>query len=507
MSNRFDHLPRRPLPAFPFRSFTAMFGPGTILASLAMGGAGLGATFLLTMQYGLWMLWLLLPAVLLIYPLAVEAARYPILTGEGLMAGLVRLNRPLAVVLWLTMTAMALLTLTLVIKQMGLAIALWSRFPHGDWWLAHRRVFFWALIMLVGSAWLLLGTQSPYKRLQLITKYLVAGALASMACLCMHPTVLLNLPAAADQLFTGSPHAWQAGLGQTPATHWLAPLAMIGAGGCWMAVFAYWVRESGAGMAGYRESPEEGDDAEPRPPAEPEPALPRPGPLAQQQLKKWSDQIKRETLLALLGAAMGITLIALLAAGFATTLSESAPSHIANQGTNLGVPPYAWPMAVTPWHELAYVYADAIGWFGWLAAWLAAAIWLIDAWAILTDGMARLHADMAKQLAMAPKQGMIRFTYRRLVAGHLLATVVMLAIPWPQITWLILPAAMAGTAAGLALIFDRLNHAKLGSAVDPAFKPRRMHRVLLWAAGLIYAAIAVGIVASALGLTPRAAGG
>ena len=55
-------------------------------------------------KYGLTFLFLLIPACLIQLPVIYEIGRYTLLTGESVFQGFIRLNRWLALLLWLLMT-------------------------------------------------------------------------------------------------------------------------------------------------------------------------------------------------------------------------------------------------------------------------------------------------------------------------------------------------------------------------------------------------------------------
>ncbi|MEK7335243.1 MAG: Nramp family divalent metal transporter, partial [Candidatus Binatota bacterium] len=93
---------RSPLPPFP--GMIAALGPGVIFMALAQGSGELIWWPYIIAKYGLTFLFLLLPACLLQFPVTYEIGRYTLLTGESIFQGFIRLNRILAVLLWVLMT-------------------------------------------------------------------------------------------------------------------------------------------------------------------------------------------------------------------------------------------------------------------------------------------------------------------------------------------------------------------------------------------------------------------
>src|SRR5262245_20593343 len=97
--------PLRPSPMPPRPRLLHALGPGVIWLALAQGSGELIWWPYIVAKYGLGLLFLLVPACLLQWPLNVEIGRYTVFTGESVWQGFFRLNRPFAFLLWLLMAA------------------------------------------------------------------------------------------------------------------------------------------------------------------------------------------------------------------------------------------------------------------------------------------------------------------------------------------------------------------------------------------------------------------
>ena len=101
----FGKLPawtQREMSAFP--GLIHALGPGIVWMALAQGSGELVWWPYIVAKYGLGFLFLLIPACLLQYPVNFEIGRYTLLTGESIWQGFIRLNRWLALAMWILMT-------------------------------------------------------------------------------------------------------------------------------------------------------------------------------------------------------------------------------------------------------------------------------------------------------------------------------------------------------------------------------------------------------------------
>lgn len=130
-------------PAFP--GFLATLGPGIVWMALAQGSGELIWWPYLVAKYGLAFLFLLIPACLLQYPLNFSIGGYTLLTGETVFQGFLRLNRGLAFLLWILMSA-SFLWFGAFASAGGTALAAMTHFPAG--WTEQGQTLFWAYLLM-----------------------------------------------------------------------------------------------------------------------------------------------------------------------------------------------------------------------------------------------------------------------------------------------------------------------------------------------------------------------
>ena len=97
-------------------------------------------------KYGLTFLFLLIPACLLQFPVVYEIGRYTMLTGESVFQGFIRLNRILAVLLWILMT-LSFLWFGAFAPAGGTSLAALTDIPSG--WSPRGQTLFWAYVSML----------------------------------------------------------------------------------------------------------------------------------------------------------------------------------------------------------------------------------------------------------------------------------------------------------------------------------------------------------------------
>src|ERR671922_1611296 len=119
---------KAPLPPLP--SMLGALGPGVIFMALAQGSGELIWWPYIIAKYGLSFLFLLLPACVLQFPVIYEIGRYTLLTGESIFQGFIRMNRYLALLLWILMT-LSFLWFGAFAAAGGTSLAAITDFPAG----------------------------------------------------------------------------------------------------------------------------------------------------------------------------------------------------------------------------------------------------------------------------------------------------------------------------------------------------------------------------------------
>jgi len=223
----------------------AALGPGVIFMALAQGSGELIWWPYIIAKYGLTFLFLLLPACLLQFPVTYEIGRYTLLTGESIFQGFIRLNRILAVLLWVLMT-LSFLWFGAFAAAGGTSLAALTNLPSG--WSPRGQTLFWAYLSMFLFLSAILLSKVIYRLVEGFMWGVALLTLVGLLWASAHPDVLKMIPSFLKGLFIPQlpmPRAWD----PADATKLLTAITFAGLGGFWTLFYSYWIRDKGIGMA------------------------------------------------------------------------------------------------------------------------------------------------------------------------------------------------------------------------------------------------------------------
>ncbi len=457
----------RPAALPPRPPLAAALGPGVVWLALAQGSGELIWWPYVVAKYGLGLVFLLVPACLLQWPLNVEIGRYTVLTGENVWQGFVRLHRGLALGLWLLMTA-SFLWFGGFATAGGEALASLTGWPHG--WAPASQALCWGWISVGLSFLALLFSRRAYVLIERVMLFVAVVTLVGLGLACLHPDVRAAVPSFLGGLVVPkwpADRAWDPG----DATRLLTAVSFAGLGGFWMLFYSAWLREKGAGMGarmgritspitGKGEFIQEAGFA----PAD-EPGL-------RATVRSWT---------RFLWLDAGIGVIGNLLTTLATCLLAWA----------LLFPQGKVPTATTLVTFQSEFFAASWGDLGRAAFLLIAAAFLVDTWLGTVDAVAHVHTEMTRAFVPGATRWSYRATYYGWVAALTAITGITMSRDSPAT--LILTSAVIGfvgtviySAALLAL-----NYRLLPRLVPAAAAPPRGGALLLGGVALVYALLAV----------------
>ncbi len=446
-----------------------MLGPGIVWAALAQGTGELIFWPAFTAKYGEWFLWLIIPASLMQFGASVEIGRYTVLTGETLFTGFTRL-RPLASgLLWAGMVA-ATLWFGAFASAGGTALATLTDFPPG--WSDRARSIFWAEATVAVFFLILVGSRYVYGFIERFMMAVAAVSLIGVAVAVTHPAVLAEGGAfwrAVATPHVGFPPEWD----PADMKNLLTSLVYVGLGGFYTFMYAYWLREKGAGMAGRmgRLTGLRGEEGE----VALSGYLFDDSPENRKAHGLWIRYVKRENAVGLAINLVTVLLMCWLA--YALLRPE-------------GLVPKDWDIAVVQ----SRFFEVSWGRVGKMLFLVVAAAFLMDTWVGVTDGFAHMHADWTcSNIGWARRLGL-----RKVYLGWVVlitigsAATIPLAPPGPLI-------ALGGTinffsmAVYLPLLVI-LNHVYLARRLPAWTRPSNFWFSYLGLTWLFYLGISVGYV-------------
>ena len=432
--------------------------------ALAQGSGELIWWPYLIAKYGLAFLVLLIPACLLQFPINYAIGSYTVLTGETIFQGFIRLNRWVALAVWILMAA-SFLWFGAFASAGGTALAALTNFPPG--WTLRGQTLCWAYGSMAVCFVALVWSRVVYTVVERVMMAVAAVTFLGLLLACSHPTVAASAPAFFRALIIP---AWPPARPWQPqdATILLTAVTFAGLGGFWTLFYSYWLREKGAGMAvqmgrveglswRHHVTYETGAVDRSPPPRE---------------VARWRRFLAVDSAIGILGN---------VATTLMTCLLAYAVLH------PLGLVPEHYQLAVVQsrFFELSW------GLAGRLLFLVVAAAFLSDTWMATADAVARIHTDCV--LSFFPRAR--RFEVKRWYLGWLVALTVITAVtmwlsePGP----LILLSAVIGFmgTVSFAVLLGWLNGRLLPRLVNRAACPQRWAALGLWVAGLAYAALAV----------------
>jgi hypothetical protein len=366
-------------------------------------------------RYGLAFLFLLIPACLIQWPVNHAIGRYTILTGESVLRGLLRMSRPVGLLLW-ALLALSFLWVGAFAAAGGTALAALVDWPEG--WGERQRTILWALLSMAFLLGVFLLSRGFYRFIEWFMGGVAAVTVAGLLLACAHPAVAAALPAFLAGLVAPDlppPRPWDS----ADATRLLTAITFAGLGGFWTLFYSYWLRAKGAGMAAHLDAMAPGRDAAASE-AQEEPLLPdRPGGA----LGHWTRYLVVDSGIGVIGNLLTTLLTCLLA--YALLFPR-------------GLYPEGYHLAVVQ----SEFFAVRFGGAGRTLFLIVAAAFLCDTWIGTMDTVARVHADLARvavpRLAAVPAR---RLYYACLAIGSALTVV---TLPLAEPGTLILLTAVIG---------------------------------------------------------------
>lgn len=435
---------RRDLPRVP--GLLHALGPGIVWMALAQGAGELVFWPYVVAKYGLGLICLLIPACVLQYPVNYEIGRYTLLTGESIWQGFIRLNRWVALAMWLLMTVSFFwLGAYMTAGELGRI-----EFPAS--FSDHGRRLFWSYLLMAAFLAALLMSRVVYRVIERVMMVVAVVTVTGLVLACSQPTVLSRLPEFAAGLVrprwpAGRP--WDSG----DATKLLTAVTYAGLGGFWTLFYSYWLREKGVGMAAHMGrivSPITG-----RPQIIPQAGfVPAVTDDNVQHWRKWRRFLLLDTSVGIWGNIFTTLLCCLLAYA-------------------LLFPTGTLPTDDNPVGAQAAFFASAWGWIGRVLFMVVATAFLCDTWMTTVDAISRVHTDVV--YAYVPRAH--RFSQQTwywvfvVVAAAISAVTLPLAAPLT----LIQMTAVIGFAGTVSFTTCLLvwNHVVLRRRLPAAFRPGR----------------------------------
>jgi Mn2+/Fe2+ NRAMP family transporter len=449
-------------------SLLAVIGPGVVWMALAQGSGELIWWPWAVSKYGLALMFLLVPACLLQYPLNYQIGRYTLLTGESVFQGLIRLNRWLALVLYLMMTV-SFFWLGAFVKVSGQGIVEITNFPpeNAAWWPMSASAF-WAQAFMVVFLFALLLSRRVYVLIERVMFVVAIVTVLGFAAACVQPGVRPHIPAFFQSLFT---YDWPDDFDTAAdASGLLGAITFAGLGGFWTLFYSYWLREKGAGMSahmGHITSPITGKRE----------TIPASGfrfADTADNTRRWN-QWKRFFLIdngiGVFGNLLTTLMTCLLAYVF---LFQKG---VVVEGDQLI-------------HAQAGFFQDLFPQWGRLIFLLVATAFLADTWLATVDSVSRLHADFIQSYVPAARRVPYRTLYYLFVIlGFALSTGTLYFEPYDAIL-LMVQIGFAGTVIySISLVV--LNYRVVPKLVAPSARPGKLSLLAILVSCTCYAALAI----------------
>ncbi len=415
-------------------------------------------------KYGLALLFLLIPACLLQFPLNYAIGTYTLLTGESIFQGFIRLNRWIAFALWILMT-ISFLWFGSFATAGGTALAALTRFPHG--WTLHHQMLFWGEATILVCCIALAGSRIVYTLIERFMWLVVVATLVGLIVACSHPTVLSQVPAFLHGLIIPQ-RPWPRPWDPTDATTLLTAIAFAGLGGFWTLFYSYWLREKGVGMAkamghveglgGRKEVVFEVGAV--------------PWKIAHPHISHWRRFLAVDSAIGILGNLFTTLMTCLLA------YAVLYPNHLLPEGDELAA-------VQSRFFEVAWGPAGRVLFL------IVAAAFLNDTWMATADAVARIHTDCVLSFFPAARRWSVRRWYLCWLIAVTIVTAGTLFLDQPGVLiQLSAVIGFLGTVSFAGLLWA-VNYRVLPRYVDQRLCPKPWAVVGLAMAGVIYLALAV----------------
>lgn len=450
----------------------ALVGPAFIWASVAQGSGELIWWPYFAAKYGTALIGFILPASFLQFFVNQEVARYTALTGEGIWSGFKRVNRFYSTFLFL-LAFISFLWFGGYASAGGTALYSLTAFPIG----VSEKVgsLFWAYLTIITFSLGLFFSKVVYQLIEKVMKLVIGVTLIGLLITLFQPEIFRQFGQFLKVIFNPFsirfPLNWDPG--DTP--NLLTAIAYAGMGGFLNLMYSYWLRDKGIGMAKYFgriTSPITG---------KPE-TIPESGYKFEdtaENKKKWQGWIKYLRIDNLLALSLNTLTLCL------TTFLGLAVLH------PKGEYPSGWKIAVIQ----AKFFEVSLGQLGKTLFLIAAALFLIDTWLGLADGVARMFADFTFVNFDRAKKKSFRFWYYAWLGWLIIVT---------SLTMLLAQPGTLINIAGVISIFAfvlfipilwRLNYHLVPKHFPGFARPRSLTLVGLGVSWIFYLAVAVWFVA------------
>lgn len=451
----------------PPRSGWAAHGPGVAWLALALGSGELVWWPQLIAKYGLTFLWLLVPACLLPFPLAVAIGRYTLLTGEGVPRGLQRVH-PLLGAVTVALLLVVVLSLGTLASAGGAALAALTQAPGGFTVRGRTLLWSYAALALLVAAVAFSGT--VWRTVERLTKGVVLLTILGLLWACAQTEVRSAVPAFVAAL-AGPPGPSERAWDVNDSTMLVIAVALVGLGGLRPLLYSYWIRGAGNGMAtgadrttGVLAGAAVGDAVGGY--------LVDDAPASAAAWRRWRHWLRVDVLIAV-GGNLVATLCA-CAVAYALTYRR-------------GIVPAEYDVAA-----LQTVLVD-VDWgaSGRRVFLVGTAALLAGAWLTIADGLSRMCAELFVGGDARARGARANAPYY-LVLGT--STAVTCVTVWLEAPALAAHLATAVAVAGTALLPPALyvlDHRRLARAVPSWARAHAGERILLALSAVVYALLAV----------------
>jgi hypothetical protein len=448
----------------PFLELFPVLGVGLIWACAAIGSGELQTWPYLTAKYGVTLVGLALPATLIQFWVNQEIGRYTLLTGEGIWVGFSRIGRGYTLFLALSMI-LSWIWFGSYVASGSLAVATLTNIPAG--WTVQQQTLFWAYLVIAVFVLFLLLSRTMYGVVQIGAVIFLAVALSGMVLMIFQPQVIQVAPVFLRAFFNPLQARLPANFDPADSALLANAVAFAGMGGFFNLMFSYWLKEIGAGMAGY---------------TEPLPGLrgrqPAAQPVAGYRFADTADNQKRYR-----GWFRAVRLANLLAVGLGV-VGILLPTWLS---WNLQVTAGGWRMAIAQAEFMRFSWGPT----GVAIFFVAAAAYLLDNWLILADSWSRMLADIVHtQFGRAQRWTMSRW-YRLFLALAVIATVITVAVTQPATMFTLTAVAQLFGFALFCPALIYLNYVLLPRQLPRWARPRLPTLLMMVVVTLIYWGVAV----------------
>ncbi|UCD30533.1 MAG: Nramp family divalent metal transporter [Planctomycetota bacterium] len=456
---------RQEMPAFP--GLLHALGPGIVWMALAQGSGELVWWPYIVAKYGLGFMFLLIPACLLQYPVNFEIGRYTLLTGESIWQGFIRLNRWLALAMWMLMTV-SFMWLGGFVTAGGMDEI---NFPGG--WSEDTRGLFWSYTFIFIFIIALLLSGVVYRLIERIMMVVAVVTVVGLLLACSQEAVLAKLGEFAGGLARPrwpADRVWD----NNDATILLTAITFAGLGAFWTLFYSYWLREKGAGMAAYV-----GHITSPitrrRQPVLQVGFLPEDTHENAKRWGKWKRYLLMDNSIGILGNLFTTLMCCLLA--YALLFPEAK------------VPTMQDPVDA----QMAF-FSSAWGPVGGVLFLILATAFLSDTWMTTIDAVSRVHTDVVN--AYVPRARKLSQHTWYWIFVLLAGGITVVTLPYATPGTLILISSVIGFAGTVTFTICLLvwNHVVMPKRLPAAFRPRRFSWIFIGIAVVAYTLLAVAYV-------------